>query len=215
MSKSKQITEFFARSCESASSSSANNESNNEDIAESASQNQLHHPFTFSSPLNLNQGSPAIGIRDKPFHPGKGFKFPKTKFGSRERSCQCSWFESYKWLHYNQENDSVMCFICATEEKKGNLRSERMKEFAYISWGFRSWKKAPKCFEEHQASSCHKTALSFHVLVPQCGDVVEMVNDHLVKSRLEERRYFYKVMECVQFLGRQGIAFQLGTGYIL
>ena len=37
---------------------------------------------------------------------------------------------------------------------------------------------------------------------------MEMANDHLVKSRLEERRYFYKVIESVQFLGRQGIALQ-------
>ena len=47
------------------------------------------------------------------------------------------------------------------------------------------------------------------MLVPQCGDVLEVTHGHLVKSRLEERRYFYKVMECVmEFLGRQGIAFQ-------
>ena len=140
MSKLKPITEFFARSCGGASSSSpANNEGNNENIAESATQ----YHFTFSSPLDFNERSPARITRGKPFHPGNSFKFPKTKFGSRERSCQSSWFESYKWLHYNQENDSVMCFICATEGKKGNLRSERTKEFAYISRGFRSWKKAP------------------------------------------------------------------------
>ena len=112
------------------SSSDADNESKNESITESRSQEDL---FKFSLSSNLNQGSPTIVIKDTPFHPGKSFKFPKTKFGARERSCQYSWFDSYKWLHYTEENDSVVCFICATEDRKGNWKSERMKKYAYIS----------------------------------------------------------------------------------
>ena len=95
-----------------------------------------------------------------------------------------------------------------TQEKKGNLRNEHCKEDTYISKGFRSWKKASKCFNDHQGSGCHKIALTNHVTIPKCGDIVEMTNTNVQKSRNEERRYFIKVMECVQYLGRQGLAFQ-------
>lgn len=200
MAKSKPITDFFTRSCQAASSSSA------DDFQDIAARAPVHQ--TSLRPSETSPASTRSPLTEKPFHPKKDFKFPKTKFASRERSCQSTWFESYEWLHYNQEDDSVTCFICATEEKKGNLQSERNKDDAYIKRGFRSWKKAPKCFDEHQRSSCHKTALSYHVLIPQCGDVMEMTIDHLAQSRLKERLYFIKVMESVQYLARQGIAFQ-------
>ena len=28
------------------------------------------------------------------------------------RSFQPNWFDRWTWLHYNEENDSVCCFIC-------------------------------------------------------------------------------------------------------
>ena len=35
------------------------------------------------------------------FHPPLQFSFPKTKFCTRERSCQVNWFQRFKWLHYD------------------------------------------------------------------------------------------------------------------
>ena len=36
------------------------------------------------------------------FHPSKDFKFPKSKQGTRERSCQKNWFNDFPWLHYDK-----------------------------------------------------------------------------------------------------------------
>ena len=69
------------------------------------------------------------------YHPPKGFVFPKTKFGKRERSCQHNWFESYPWLHYDSERDCVLCFYCMNNLEK--LTAEKNKELTYISTGFR------------------------------------------------------------------------------
>ena len=42
--------------------------------------------------------------------------------------------------------------------------------------------------------------------VPKCGDVAELINKDLVKQRSNERQYLKIIIECLQFLGRQGIA---------
>ena len=73
------------------------------------------------------------------------------------------------------------------KKRKEILEVKNNKEYAYINIGFHNWKKALKSFEDHQSSSCHKTAMDYHFVVPQCGDVMAMTNDHLVKSRAEER----------------------------
>ena len=41
-------------------------------------------------------------------------KFPKRTFGKQKRSFSDTWYQSYPWLHYVQENDTVLCFYCAT-----------------------------------------------------------------------------------------------------
>ena len=44
--------------------------------------------------------------------------------------------------------DSVFCYFCIKQQEK--LLAENNKDPAYISTGFRNWKKAPKCFKEHE-----------------------------------------------------------------
>ena len=40
-------------------------------------------------------------------------KFPKRTFGKQKRSFSDTWYQSYPWLHYVPENDTVLCFYCA------------------------------------------------------------------------------------------------------
>ena len=68
-----------------------------------------------------------------------------------------------------------------------------------------TWKKATEYFRVHQRSECHKT---FQVSVKFCKNIVEMVDNNSAKLMFEERKYFKKVMETFQFLGRQGLPFQ-------
>ena len=96
----------------------------------------------------------------------------------------------------------MFCFYCATQRKKGILDSERNIEDEYTSKGFSSWKKAPQCFEEHQQTHCHKSAASYHVVIPKCKDVGEMANNNLVNVREKERKYLLDVIRCLQYLAR-------------
>ena len=137
------------------------------------------------------------------YRPPKSFIFPKTTFGNRERRCQHQWFEDYNWLHYDEKKDCVFCYICMKHHKK--MSAEHNKDLAYISNGFKSWKKAPKCFSDHEKTKCHAAALTYEVTVPKCQDVSEMTSTIVQQQREKERHYLKMIMESLQYLERQGI----------
>ena len=84
--------------------------------------------------------------------------------------------------------------------------TEKNKELAYVSAGFKNWKKAPECFKQHQNSKCYNVSATLEIIVPSCGDAVAMMNENLSKSQSEERQYLKVVMECIQYLARQAMA---------
>ena len=90
------------------------------------------------------------------------------------------------------ERDCVLCFYYFTHEHQ--LTEEHSKEPAYISTGFRKWKKAPRCFKEHEQSKCHTAALSYETIIPKCGDPKEMINDKIVNKRERERQRKVKIL---------------------
>ena len=59
---------------------------------------------------------------------------------------QSTWFLEFRWLHYNEQNDSVFCM---QQNAKLNLRAARNKELAFITEGFSNWKRALTRFKEH------------------------------------------------------------------
>ena len=96
--------------------------------------------------------------------------------------------------------------------KNQGLLSERKKEEACISAGFNSWKKAPKCFELHQQTHCHKAASSLETVRTKCANVAELNNQCIADSRQKERKHLIDVIQCLRFLARQGIAIQGNPG---
>ncbi|MEM6831947.1 MAG: DUF4371 domain-containing protein [Bacteroidota bacterium] len=163
-----------------------------------------------TSSLSASCETRELLLPEKPYHPPKDFIFPKSKFGARSRSCQHKWFKTYQWLHYDSEKDCVFCFYCMKHKSK--LTAEKNKEPAYISVGFKNWKKAPDCFKDHQNSKCHSGASIFEIIVPSCRDPSTMLNEQLTK-RAEERQYLKTVMECIQYLARQGLSLR-GSDHI-
>ena len=101
------------------------------------------------------------------------------------------------WLHYDIEKDAVFCHFCILHKDK--LLAEYNKDPAYISTGFKNWKKAPKCFDVHKSLKCHKAVLTNQVTLPKCGDVAELINKDLQRQRSDEGQYLKVVMECLFF----------------
>ena len=107
-----------------------------------------------------------IGIRvpDKPFHPNDSYVFSKRVFGKQNRFCNSKWFKLYPWLDYDETSDSVTCFVYNHyhSKLKGNI------EKPFTSPGYSDWKHALSSFDEHQAATFHRLAMTYEVIVPQC-----------------------------------------------
>ena len=66
-----------------------------------------------------------VNVSDSPYQP-KNFKFPTKSFGSKnptKRSFQTAWFESFKWLHYDERRDAAYCHTCLKALQSGILTS--------------------------------------------------------------------------------------------
>ena len=99
------------------------------------------------------------------------------------------------------------------QNAKSNLPAARSKEVCFISKGFSNWNEALARFKEHQVSECHKIAINYETnLSRPCGNVWEMSSDAAKKLTMESKCIcFIKVIECLQYLARQGQAMQGDT----
>ena len=138
--------------------------------------------------------------------PGPDYPFPMKQFGKKKRSCQASWFKNFSWLHYSKEKDSVFCIFCIRHKEK--LTAEHSIKEAYIMKGFNDWKKALEAFVDYQQSKARRVAITYESVVSKCGDGLEMMFNDLGNKCLAKRKYLIKVMECIRFLTRQGLAFR-------
>ena len=102
----------------------------------------------------------------------------------------------------------MLCFHCHSQESRGNLKDQENKDVAYIFKGFASWKKAPKCFYNHQDSACYQASSAYHLVIPSCSDVGEMFDNQIIKCRQMKRKYLIDIIKCLKFLSRQGIPLQ-------
>ena len=91
---------------------------------------------------------------------------------------------------------------------RGNLEEQKIKEPGYISKGFSAWRKEPKCFYSHQDSACHQASSTYHVIVPQCNDFVEMIVNQITQGRQVECKYSLDVIKCLRYLAHQRIPLQ-------
>ena len=67
----------------------------------------------------------------------RGIHFPQTK----GRSFQENWFDLYNWLHYDEEKNAAFCLVYM-QAMESEILVTPWKDDAFVTKGFRSWKKA-------------------------------------------------------------------------
>lgn len=140
------------------------------------------------------------------FHPTKDYNFPKRTFGKTARSFRPEWGESFPWLHYLTENDTVLCHLCMTAELEGKFLVSTRRDPAFVSFGFSNWKVATTAFRKHQASECHKEATEALVALPkQVCDVGELLSVAHREEKAVNRRMLIKIIRTIKFLAPQGL----------
>lgn len=77
------------------------------------------------------------------------------------------------------------------------------KEKAFISDGFKNWKKATIKFREHDNSDCHREAVERVKSLPQITkDIGESLSEQHEDQKRENRMYLIKVLSTIKYLAR-------------
>ena len=138
-------------------------------------------------------------------HQPKLTSFPKRSYGKTQRSFVSAWYDKYKWLHYQEHNDSVLCCYCMTAEKVQGILKGGNKDDVFTMTGY-SQKKALERFEKHQNSDAHHEAVDILVTLPSSTeDVGEMLSTIHAQEKEVNRKMLSTMMTTVRYLGRQGL----------
>ena len=154
--------------------------------------------------------SAKVKLLTEPIQP-RNLKFPARSFGKQnfKRSFQSSWFDKFKWLHYDADSDSAFCFTCI-KALQHNMISSTKGEAAFTDLGFQNWKKAlakGKGFYKHESSDCHKEAAARWCDIPSTvnRDVGEMISTQHALEKCNNRRILLKILGNVRHLARQAL----------
>ena len=151
--------------------------------------------------------SPVTCTRILPLKPNQPrLKFPMRQFGSKRRSFCYSWYEKYRWLHYIEEEDAVLCFYCATAvQLKMPMRG--YMDTVFSTSGFFNWKKALDKFSKHDQSACHCDALSMVAAAStETMNVGTQLSAEYTEQKALNRKCLFAIMSHIRFLARQGLA---------
>ena len=108
-------------------------------------------------PSSGNVNSLNADLSKKPQQP-KLKQFPLKEVVKQERSFNPKWFDGFNFLHYWEENDSVICHTCAVADKNDLFKIDTKKEKTFIETGFSYWKKTIEKFVAHARSTTHINA---------------------------------------------------------
>jgi Domain of unknown function (DUF4371)/hAT family C-terminal dimerisation region len=144
----------------------------------------------------------------QPNHP-QPHAYPVQQCGTKGRTLkfQLSWYETYPWLHCESDVNGVLCFYCRKSYQAcGTQAIAKNAEEAFVTMGFKNWKKAIEKFTGHEASHAHAAAVAKHMhsKVP----VVAQLSSHHRENQEKARRNLLAIVKCISFLARQGLSFR-------
>ncbi|ODM90673.1 Zinc finger MYM-type protein 1 [Orchesella cincta] len=134
----------------------------------------------------------------------KNLKVPAQKAEKRIWNFQNRWYDEYKWLHYDEQLNRVLCFVCA-EAKSAGLFSNSMKtEEAFTSVGYCNWRRGNENLRKHDISQQHKEAVRKLLLLKKSPISVQLSSVTLKKqeqARIALRSMFTSII----YLAKQGL----------
>ena len=143
-------------------------------------------------------------VPDLAFQP-TNISFPRRVFGVTKpvkRSFQASWFNRFKWLHYDVSQDAAFCFICCKAVKERKVRLSIYIEESFLVKGFTNWKDATRLFARHENCDFHKSSAA---ALASRVDVGDMLSRQAATEKQQNRQYLLKVLSSIRFLARQGL----------
>ena len=172
--KSKQLQQR-----EIASSSSALQE--NAPVTVTGSEfSSVGQPGTSSSTFTEHSQTEEVNegiIPQKPNQP-KAEEVPVQVTNQKNIRFQQSWFDKFPWLHFEATLGGILYHVCALANQNQLLNMATKTDKAFLSSGFKNWKKAIEKFSSHECSATHKLALN-NIKQLAATSVSEMLNTQL------------------------------------
>ncbi|KAH7661228.1 P-loop containing nucleoside triphosphate hydrolase protein [Dioscorea alata] len=135
--------------------------------------------------------------------------FSKKKYGNQYRCFNPSWFDSFPWLEYSVEKDSAFCLWCYFfKPTTYGLQSGRD---VFSKLGYNNWKNAISTFRDHEGNvtSIHNFAADkLELFKNPRQSVTQKISQHSSEIEVAYRVRLTAVLNIVQFLLRQGLAFR-------
>ena len=99
---------------------------------------------------------------------------------------------------------SIFCNTCREANKQGLLK---YADVAFITNGFKNWKKSSEKFRKHEASEAHKEAvMKLYCKKKGTQGVDVMISSQLASLQATRRAGLLKQITSLRFLFRQGLA---------
>lgn len=127
---------------------------------------------------------------------------PTQTVANKVLTFQKRWFELYPWLHYSTGLKAVLCFHCAKLCTDKNNPFKGKADPAFISAGFKNWKKALERFTSHEGSAVHRHAIAMSLQAKSDA----MLSSARDKQQPDNRYCFSHVVGSIKYLARQGLA---------
>lgn len=150
-------------------------------------------------------------LSDGPFQPQVNTIRPQHlgRMKTRVLHFQRGWFQKYKWLHYVPSLQGVPCFTCAKADRLHLVHLANKRDPAFITNGFRNWKKALERFRSHESSQCHNFSYMQLQRINQAQPAINaQLSTQLQGRQAKARNCLRIIFTTAKFLARQGLAFR-------
>ena len=96
------------------------------------------------------------------------------------------------------------------QEKLSKLSGNRNP--AFFERGFRNWEKCSEAFTSHETSEYHCNYVTLLNDEETTNDIADEFSDILIRKKVNSKQIFFQVLQNIQFLTRQGLAFRNDNG---
>ncbi|KAL4131423.1 hypothetical protein QTP88_008736 [Uroleucon formosanum] len=132
--------------------------------------------------------------------------YPKTKFGTQNRSFTSVYYTRFDWLEYSVKMNAVFCFACRIfSNDYGN------SENTFTITGFSNWKKISFKLKCHESTKTHLNSLTRMAEYENSkinGSIISKMSSFHQQQIIKNRNYLLHLIDIALYLGKQGIAFR-------
>jgi len=133
--------------------------------------------------------------------------FPDQPFQPHDVSCIPVQILPNRKLKFQQQSiGGVLCHTCTDASREKLTELARCAEDAFVSKGFRNWKKATEKFRQHERSNTHRLASENLKCRRSQPGVHVQLSSKLLEEQRSARSALLKIITSLQYLARQGFA---------